>query len=42
MPEDRSSSDDKATLRFYAEKAETYAASGPAGASPHLRIAGDI
>jgi len=33
MPGNRSSSDDKATLRFYAEEAETYVASGPGGAS---------
>jgi SAM-dependent methyltransferase len=36
MPKDRSSSDDKATLRFYAQKAETYVASGPGGATPRL------
>ena len=36
MPEDRSSFDDKTTLRFYAEKAEIYVASGPHGASLHL------
>ena len=36
MPKNRSSSDDKATLRFYAEKAETYVASCPGGATPHL------
>jgi SAM-dependent methyltransferase len=36
MSRDRSLSDDKATLRFYAEKAETYVASGPGGASRNL------
>lgn len=36
MPEDRSSCDDKATLRFYAEKAEIYVASGPGGVSRNL------
>ncbi|WP_119275242.1 class I SAM-dependent methyltransferase [Taklimakanibacter deserti] len=35
MPKDRPSSDDKTTLRFYAEKAEIYVASGR-GVSPHL------
>jgi SAM-dependent methyltransferase len=37
MPNNRSASDDKATLRFYAEKAETYVASGPGGATSHLQ-----
>lgn len=36
MPGDRTSSEDKATLRFYAEKAEIYVASGPGGASLNL------
>jgi len=33
MPQNRSSSDDRATLRFYAEEAESYVARGPGGAS---------
>ena len=36
MARGSSSSDDKATMRFYADKAETYVASGPGDASPHL------
>jgi SAM-dependent methyltransferase len=36
MQDDRSSSDDEATLRFYAEKAELYVASGPGGTTRNL------
>ena len=36
MSKDHSASDDKETLRFYADKAETYVASGPGGASLNL------
>lgn len=36
MSKDRSPSDDKATLSFYAAKAETYVASGHGGATPQL------
>jgi SAM-dependent methyltransferase len=38
MPQDHPPFDDKATLRFYAGKAETYVASGPGGVSRNLHV----